>query len=99
MREILSKHHLRHLALLEFLLKNKKQWISLKDISDSLDTPTRTLHTDIHEINTYISPIIIRTSSFGIKISIPPTYSERYLYKKILVVSREFNLIEHVFAN
>lgn len=99
MRKILSKHDLRQLQLLESLLKNKQKWLSLKELSDLLGIPIRTLHADVHEINTYIGPVHIKVSSFGIKISIPSNYSERYLYKKILEESREFQLIEHVFTN
>lgn len=99
MRELLSNHDLRQLQLLEFLLKNKQKWLSLKELSDSLGIPIRTLHTDIHEINTYVEPVYIKVSSSGIKITMPPSYSERYLYKRILEESREFHLIEQVFTN
>jgi len=99
MRAILSNHDLRQLQLLEFLLKNKQKWFSLKELSDLLSIPIRTLHVDVHEINTYIEPVYIKASSSGIKIAMPPSYSERYLYKRILEESREFQLIEQVFIN
>lgn len=99
MREILSKHDLRQLKLLEFLVKNNQSWTSLKDISEHLKVPIRTIHSDIQEINVYIAPIYIKSSASGMKISIPPNYSERYLYKKILEESHEFKIIELVFMN
>lgn len=99
MREILSKHDLRQLQLLEFLIESKQNWTPLKEISKHLKVPTRTLHSDIQEMNMYIAPIHIEASSSGRKISIPSNYSERYLYKKILEESQEFRIIESVFMN
>ncbi len=99
MRRILSKHDLRQLQLLEFLVKSSQNWVLLKDISENLKVPIRTIHSDIQELNTYIKPIYIKTSSSGVKMSIPPNYSERYLYKIILEKSREFQIIESVFLH
>jgi len=99
MRTILSKHDLRHLELLEFLIKNKHQWTLLKTISNHLATPLRTLQNDIQEINVYIHPLTIQSSSSGIKMAIPKNCSERYVYKKILEASIDFQLIEYVFMH
>lgn len=99
MREILSKHTLRQLKLLEFLDKSTQGWILLKDISDYLKVPIRTIHSDIREINTYINPIYIKSSPSGVRLTMPPNYSERFLYKKILEKSRRFKIIESVFMN
>ena len=99
MKNLLSTHNRRHLELLEFLVKNNSQWILLKKISEHLNTPIRTVHSDIKEINTYITPLSIHTSPSGVKLSIPPNYSERYIYKKILELSHEFNILEFIFMN
>lgn len=99
MREILSRRDLRHLVLLEFLVKNKQNWRMLRDISESLKIPIRTIHSDISEINMYIRPLYIKASSSGVKIFMPPNYSERYIYKKILEESLEFKIIEHIFMS
>jgi len=97
MKMLLSKHYLRHLELLEFLILNKSHWILLKTISKHLNTPIRTIHSDIKEINSYLSPLSIIASSSGVKLSIPSNYSERYIYKKILDQSLEFNILEFIF--
>ena len=97
MRNLLSKHDLRHLDFLEFLVKNKEKWTLLKTITDHLSIPLRTIQSDIQEINTYLAPLSITASPMGIKLILPLNYSERYIYKKILEKSLNFQLIEYIF--
>lgn len=99
MRELLSKHDIRQLSLLEYLIKNRQNWLLLKDVSEYLQLPIRTIRSDISEINRYITPLYVKSSSSGVRIIIPPNYSERYIYLKILEESREFKIIEYVFTS
>ena len=98
MRELLSYRDLRHLRLVE-ILNLQREMIQLKEISKMLDVPIRTIHSDIRNLNYYIAPFFILTTSAGVILEIPENYSIRYIYKKILENSLEFRLLQYVFLN
>ena len=98
MRRILSYRDLRHLRLVE-ILNLRREMMQLKTISQMLDVPIRTIHSDIRNLNSYIAPFIIVTATTGIALEIPENYSIRYIYKKILENSLEYQLLNFAFLN
>ncbi|MDZ5759247.1 helix-turn-helix domain-containing protein [Carnobacterium maltaromaticum] len=98
MKNILSNHHLRHIAFLEYL--NKSQWVTLKETALRINYPVNSLRYDIENINKYIYPVEITTSmKMGIKLVIPKRYSVTYIYSAVLKDSKEVDLIEAIFFN
>lgn len=97
MRDLLSSHSTRQLALLEYLMKCST--VTLAEISAATGYASRTLWQDIHEVNTYIAPIRIETTKAGVMLNIPPSLSIRTVYRLLLSESKEYTLLEYLFFN
>ena len=97
MRNLLSIHAIRQLELLEYLMKCSTA--TLAEISTAISYPSRTLWQDIQEINTYLDPICVETTNTGVSLHIPPTFSIRAVYQRLLARSKEYSLLEYLFFN
>lgn len=94
MRELLSVQSVRQLELLEYLLDAEE--VTLAEVSNATGYASRTLWQDIKEINEFLAPMEIETTSKGVELIIPAAYSVRAVYRRILLQSREYNLLEHL---
>jgi Transcriptional antiterminator len=97
MRELLSIHSIRQLALLEYLMRCSTATIA--EISAATGYAPRTLWQDIQEVNGYLAPIRIETTNTGVMLNIPPSLSIRAIYRLLLAGSKEYNLLEYLFLN
>jgi len=95
MKALLSKQDRRQLEFLELLMNHTS--LSLSQVKAYTDYPTRTLSSDIRQINAYIKPARVITSSGGVRLEIPSSISARYIYAQILRRSREFKLLIYMF--
>ncbi|GEK38237.1 helix-turn-helix domain-containing protein [Enterococcus thailandicus] len=98
MKKLLSSHDLKLLTLLEELNRNR-QTTSLKELSQTLAIPIRTLSTYIQEFNGYQLPIYISSDNRGVHLIIPKEHSFRYVYSIILKHSLEFSILQQIFLN
>ena len=97
MRELLSVQSVRQLELLEYLLKSGE--VTLAEVSNATGYASRTLWQDIKEINEFLKPMEIETTSKGVELIIPAAYSVRAVYRRVLCQSREYNLLEYLLFN
>ena len=97
MRELLSVQSVRQLELLEYLLDSGE--VTLAQASDATGYASRTLWQDIKEINEYLAPMEIETTSKGVELIIPAAYSVRAVYRRVLCQSREYSLLEYLLFN
>lgn len=95
MKKLLSTAHLRQMTLFDELLT--REWVTLHELHQKLNYPTRTIYSDIQEMNDYAKPIVIKSSTAGFKLTIPYHYSPRYYFRQLIQKSREFSLIELAF--
>ncbi len=89
---------MRQLEFLEILYK-ENDWLTLKKLCVYLTCSEKTLRNDIKFINEEFYPFQIETSSKGILLVYPDNYSSDYIYTKVLSLSIEFLLLEHIFLN
>ena len=94
MRELLSVQSVRQLELLEYLLDADE--VTLAEVSKATGYASRTLWQDIKEINEFLAPMEVLSTTKGIKLFIPNTCSVRAVYRRVLCQSREYNLLEHL---
>lgn len=98
MKQILSSKTRRQLELVELLFEN--DWITFVKASELLAIPTKTLKTDLNEVELLIDHITIETSKkYGIRLNVDPVLSIANIYQIFLRNSVEFQIIETIFSN
>ena len=95
MRHLLEKALQRHLSILESL--QYEEQLRIEDLRKKLRYSSKTLLSDLPEINSYISPASIESCRGGYALQIPENYSFDYIYSCILKKSDRFTLLETLF--
>jgi hypothetical protein len=92
---LLSKKLQRQLRLLEILFEGKKYRFG--DLEVMLDCSSKTLRTDLAEINTYAKGIeILMERESGVSAAISSHITEDYIYRIIMEESLEFRYLEAI---
>lgn len=96
MRTLLSKSHLRQLKIIDIL--DKIPSMTLKNLSNIINSNQKTLRQDIKELNILIAPNSIETSpQFGLILVLNYETSIESIYSLFLSRSIEFQIIENIF--
>lgn len=94
MREILSKKDLRLLQIIDCLISMRKT--TFEEVQRNTLIKQRTLWTDVNMLKDLCRPVEIISSSKGIELFIPKNYNEKYIYRRLLEHSTEFQVLEYL---
>lgn len=98
MEKLLEKNLYRHYQLIQYL--TFKDWTPLKKISTEVGLSIRSIQKDISDINAYITPSTIETSThYGTRIILDKTMSYSSIFSLILKESSNFLILEYILLN
>lgn len=96
MKKLLSNRYRRQLELIEILLQ-KKDWVHLKDLADTLDCTTRILKEDLSQLRVAFEDIDFQSSTRGVRIAQPDSLNIERVYHYFFEESVNFSLLEYLF--
>jgi len=93
---LLNRREERMVLLINNL--QKRGWVTLSELSKSLDLNERTIRNTIQYMNELIAPCkIISSKKFGVQLEIAIGYSRKFIYSKIMQNNLNFNMLELLF--
>lgn len=96
MNNLLENNLQKHYRIIYFLLY--KEWVKIKDISQQTGVSERTIRQQIGDINQYIHPAKIESSShFGIRLLLKSDQNAFYLFSALYKQSIRFTILEELF--
>ena len=98
MRSLLSTKEQRQLRLLEILIQ-KRDWIRLNELAQTLECTERILKNDLNELRTAFPTFKIQSSINGIMLNLDTAASMEDIYIYFLSHSQSFQLLEYMFFN
>ena len=98
MRSLLSTKEQRQLRLLEILIQ-KRDWIRLNELAQTLECTERILKNDLNELRTAFPTFKIQSSINGIMLNLDTATSIEDIYIYFLSHSQSFQLLEYMFFN
>ena len=98
MRSLLSTKEQRQLRLLEILIQ-KRDWIRLNELAQTLECTERILKNDLNELRTEFPSFKIQSSINGIMLNLDTGASIEDIYIYFLSHSQSFQLLEYMFFN
>ena len=98
MRSLLSTKEQRQLRLLEILIQ-KRDWIRLNELAQTLECTERILKNDLNELRTAFPSFKIQSSINGIMLNLDTAASIEDIYIYFLSHSQSFQLLEYMFFN
>lgn len=98
MRSLLSTKEQRQLRLLEILIQ-KRDWIRLNELAQTLECTERILKNDLNELRTAFPTFKIQSSINGIMLNLDTAASIEDIYIYFLSHSQSFQLLEYMFFN
>lgn len=92
---LLSKQDKRYLIILESLFL--KESTTINDLMMITNSSRKTIRDDLQSINSFISPMFIKTSLDGCHLDYPLNIGIDYIYSCILKNSLEYTFVEMIF--
>lgn len=93
----MQNQQLRQLEIVEYLMKKAK--VTIKQMSEDLFISEKTIRKDVKEMNNFLYPVEVVTTSRGMFLTIPENYSTEFIYSCFLEQSIEFSIAEDAFLS
>lgn len=97
MRSVLQNQQLRQLEIVEYLILKSK--VTIKQMSEDLFISEKTIRKDVKEMNNFLYPIEVVTTTRGMFLTLPDNYSTEFIYSCFLEQSIEFSIAEDAFLS
>lgn len=98
MENLLRSSERRRLQIVKILF-DKDDWVSLKELSNAINSSTRVLKYDFANFKETLEDFTIETSHHGVRLVFLRNKGLKTLYKNILHQSTSFQLLETIFFN
>lgn len=97
LRSVLQNQQLRQLEIVEYLMKKSK--VTIKQMSEDLFISEKTIRKDVKEMNNFLYPVEVVTTTRGMFLTLPNNYSTEFIYSCFLEQSIEFSIAEDAFLS